>query len=151
ASEQVLISVGNMYRLPNLPIPSFNHVMLYLPQFDAYTDPTASQASFAVLSTGSYDKPVLHISSAGGRLARTPPMRPEDHVSTATTTASVGADGMIKGTTRQSATGVFATSARGTAMQIQAQGRERYAELLLRNLGRPGTGVFESAAPFDFT
>jgi transglutaminase-like putative cysteine protease len=151
ASEQVLISVGNMYRLPDLPVPSFNHVMLYLPEFDAYTDPTASHAAFGILPTGSYDKPVLHITSGGSRLARTPPMRPEDHVSTTTTTASVGADGVIKGTTRQTATGVFATSARGTALQIQAQGREKYAETLLRNLGRPGTGVFEPAAPFDFT
>jgi transglutaminase-like putative cysteine protease len=151
ASEQVLISVGNMYRLPDLPIPSFNHVMLYLPELDAYTDPTASHAAFAILPTGSYDKPVLHISSTGSRAARTPPMRPEDHVSTIRTTASIGADGVIKGTTRQTATGIFATAARGTAMQIQAQGREKYAETLLRSLGRPGTGVFEQAAPFDFT
>jgi hypothetical protein len=36
ASEQVLINVGSAYRLPELPTPFFNHVMLYLPEFDLY-------------------------------------------------------------------------------------------------------------------
>jgi transglutaminase-like putative cysteine protease len=150
-SEQALVNLGSTYGLPDLPIPLFNHVMLYLPEFGVYTDPTASNASFAVLPASSYDKPVLHISAAGGRPGRTPPMRPEDHVSMTSTTASIGADGTIKGTTRQSATGVFASGARGAATQIQAQGRERYAEAVLRNLGHPGKGIFEAAAPFDFS
>ena len=150
ASEQVLISLGSSYRLPELPTPSFNHVMLYLPDFGLYTDPTASYASFGTLPESSYDKPVLHISSAGGRLARTPPMKADDHVTIAKTTATIAADGTIKGTTRQTATGIFASSARGTAMQIQTQGREKSVETVLRNLGQAGTGVFEPAAPFDF-
>jgi transglutaminase-like putative cysteine protease len=150
ASEQVLINFGNSYRLPELPAPFFNHVMLYLPDFDLYTDPTASHASFATLPEGSYDKPVLHISKAGSRAARTPPAKPDDHVTIAKTTASIGADGAIKGTTRQTATGIFAISARATAMQIQTQGREKYAETVLRSHGEPGTGLFEAATPFDF-
>jgi transglutaminase-like putative cysteine protease len=150
-SEQVLINIGNMYRLPELPVPFFNHVILYLPEFDLYTDPTASYASFGVLPEGTYDKPVLHISNAGGRPARTPPMRLEDHVTIAKTKASIGADGAIKGTTQQTATGIFATSARGVAMQIQAQGREKYAETVLRILGHPGTGVFAPATLYDFS
>lgn len=151
ASEQVLVNLGSAYRLPDLPVPFFNHVMLYLPEFDVYTDPTASYASFGILPESSYDKPVLHISSAGGRPARTPPMKPEDHVTTARTTASVAADGVIKGTTRQTATGIFATSARGRAVQIQTQGREKFAETVLRGLGRPGTGIFEPATPSDLS
>jgi hypothetical protein len=151
ASEQALVNTGNIYRLPELPVPFFNHVMLYLPEFDVYTDPTASYASFGILPESSYNKPVLHISSAGGRPARTPPMKPEDHVTTARTTASVAADGVIKGTTRQTATGIFATSSRGRAAQIQTQGREKFAETTLRGLGRPGTGVFEPATPSDLS
>jgi transglutaminase-like putative cysteine protease len=151
ASEQVLINVGNAYRLPELPTPFFNHVMLYLPEFDLYTDPTASQAAFGILPQNSYDKPVLHISSAGGRLARTPPMRPHDHVTIARTTATIGADGVVKGTTRQTATGIFAASARNRATQIQTLGREKFAETMLRSLGRPGTGIFEPAIPSDLS
>jgi transglutaminase-like putative cysteine protease len=151
ASEQTLINLGSTYGLPDLPIPFFNHVMLYLPELGVYTDPTASQAAFGILPSSSYDKPVLHISKDGGRLARTPPMRPDDHLTTAMTTASVGADGVINGKTRQTATGVFASSARSRATQIEAQGREKSAESLLRSLGRPGSGVFEPAVPSDLS
>ncbi len=45
ASEQALVNLGNAYRLRDMPVPSFNHVMLYLPAFDLYTDPTASYAA----------------------------------------------------------------------------------------------------------
>ncbi len=151
ASEQVLINIGNMYRLPELPVPFFNHVILYLPAFDLYTDPTASHAAFGVLADSAYDKPVLHISAAGGRPARTPPMRPQDHVAITTTKASIGVDGTVRGSTQQTATGIFAIGARGVAAQIQTQGREKFAETVLRILGHPGTGVFAPAVPFDFS
>jgi hypothetical protein len=35
-------------------------------------------------------------------------------------------------------------------MQIQTQGREKYAETMLRINGEPGTGLFDTATPFDF-
>jgi transglutaminase-like putative cysteine protease len=70
SSEQVLINVGSSYRLAELPMPESNHAMLYLPEFGMYTDPTASSASFGVLYLDAYDKPVLHISDTGVRLAK---------------------------------------------------------------------------------
>jgi transglutaminase-like putative cysteine protease len=151
ASEQALISMSSMYRLPEVPAPLFNHVMLYLPELGLYTDPTASSAAFGVLPMASYDKPVLHISDAGGRPARTPPMKSEDHVATSRTTVTVAADGSIKGETHLIATGVFAAFARQTASRIETQGREKYAEDRLRALGQPGTGIFEPAKPSDFS
>jgi hypothetical protein len=151
ASEQVLIDIGTGYRLPTLPVPTFNHVILYLPAFDLYTDPTASLAAFGVLTQSAYDKPVLHISEAGGRPARTPAMRPQDHVAIAVTKISIGVDGTIKGATQQTATGIFAIGARGVAAQIQTAGREKFAETILRILGHPGTGVFAPATPVDFS
>jgi hypothetical protein len=131
---------------PDLPVPFFNHVMLYLPEFDLYTNPTASLAAFAVFPLGSYDKPVLHISASGGRAARTPAMKVADHVSMAKTTATIAPDGTIKRSTRQTATGAFASTLRGTALQPQTQGRKKFAENLLRNLGPPGTGLFDPVA-----
>jgi transglutaminase-like putative cysteine protease len=151
ASEQVLISMGNMYRLPAQPAMLFNHVMLYLPEFALYTDPTASSSAFGVLPAASYDKPVLHISETGGELARTPPMKPEDHTATSRTVLTVGTDGQIRGETRQISTGVFASGARQIAIRIETEGRERYVETLLRALGRPGTGTFDAALPSDFS
>jgi hypothetical protein len=151
ANEQALISMGNMYRLPELPVPLFNHVMLYLPEFGLYTDSTASTAAFGVLPVGSYDKPVLHISAAGGLMARTPPMKAEDHVSTSKTSVTVTAEGMVRGETQQTSTGVFGSGARQIAARIETEGREKYAEILLRSFSRPGTGIFEPATPSDLT
>ncbi len=151
ASEQALINLGSIYGLPDLPLPNFNHVMLYLPEFGLYTDPTSSHSAFGILPDSSYDKPVLHISPAGGRPTRTPPMKSSDHVVMVKTVATIGADGVVKGTTRQTATGVFASGARSAGMQIQTQGREKAAEAVLRAVGQPGTGVFESVAPFDYS
>ena len=151
ASEQVLISVGNRYRLAELPTVQFNHVMLYLPEFALYSDPTASSSAFGVLPTGSYDKPVLHISEAGGRLARTPPMQADDHTTLSKTVVTIGVDGQISGATRQISTGVFASGARNIATRIETEGREKYVETLLRALGRPGTGAFDVARPSDYT
>jgi transglutaminase-like putative cysteine protease len=150
ASQQVLISSGTMYRLAELPVPLFNHVMLYLPEFALYTDPTASTSAFGILPAGSYDKPVLHISEAGGVVARTPPMKAEDHTTTSKTTVTIASDGSVTGETRQISTGVFAASARQTATRIEAQGPQNYALSTLRYLGHAGIGHFEPATPSNF-
>ena len=76
-------------------------------------------------------------------------MKSGDHVVIAKTVAAIGADGVVNGTTRQTATGVFASAARGAG--IQMQGREKAAESMLRALGHPGTGVFEPVTPFDYS
>lgn len=149
-SEPALINLGNMYKLPVLPIPFFDHVILYLPGLDLYDDPTAATGGFGVLSPDGYDKPVLHLSEAGGRLAKTPAMKPEEHISTAKTFAFVGMDGAVHGETRQIATGIFASSSRSAALDMQKQGRSRYAEIVLRSLKHPGTGAFDPAIPSDF-
>jgi hypothetical protein len=59
------------------------------------------------------------------------------------TVATIGADGVVKGTTRQTATGWLASHARGVGTRIETQGREKAAESQLRTLGQPGTGIFE--------
>jgi hypothetical protein len=151
ASEPALVNLGGRYRLPELPIPAFNHVMLYLPEFDLYDDPTASTAAFGVLSDSAYDKPVLHLSEAGGRLARTQVMKADEHVTTAKTFAFVGADGTVKGETRQVASGIFASDSRSLALDIQKQGRFKFAGSVLSGLKRPGTGSFDPAIPSDYS
>src|ERR1043166_8205191 len=79
ASELVLINGGNAHTL-DLPatLAALNHVMIYLPEFGRYDDPTASFSSFGALSE-TYDKPAVHLSASGVRLGRTPAMRATDH------------------------------------------------------------------------
>ena len=63
----------------------------------------------------------------------------------------IGADGQIRGETRQISTGVFASGARQIANRIETEGREKYVETLLRALSHPGTGAFDVALPSDFS
>ena len=143
-SEHVLISAGSAYTLPEPATMAYlNHAMIYLPEFRLYDDPTSAFSSFGVLSPGTYDKPVLHVSAKGAYQARTPAMKAKDHVSTRRVRATIEADGTVSGETAQIMTGVFAAGGRSLAAQLQNDGFERSAEQRLRNVGTPGKGKFE--------
>jgi transglutaminase-like putative cysteine protease len=144
AVEHVLINSGNSYVMPEPPtMAAFNHVILYLPEFGTYDDPTAQFAPFGVLGTQEYDKPVVRVSDGDAQHARTAAMKPEDHVSTRRTRLTVAADGVVAGETEQSGTGWFAMNARSIAASVQANGLEKSVEESLRRSGTPGKGRFE--------
>ncbi len=144
ASEHVLINSANAYTLPEPATMAYiNHVILYLPEFGVYDDPTASYAAFGVLGNGSYDKPVLRVSDAGARRAHTPAMKAADHTTINRTTITIAADGTMTGETEQIATGVFASGARHVATIIQNIGPNRAAEKILQNMHTPGSGRFD--------
>jgi Domain of Unknown Function with PDB structure (DUF3857)/Transglutaminase-like superfamily len=146
ASEEALINLGNAYTLPQPPtLATLNHVILYLPEFDLYDDPTVSWAAFGVLSPEAYDKPVVHVATGAARLAHTPAMRPQDHVAHAVTKINVAPDGTIRGETRESNTGIFATGLRLAGGNVQALGSETAALRQLQGYNTPGTGRFDLA------
>jgi tetratricopeptide (TPR) repeat protein/transglutaminase-like putative cysteine protease len=158
ASEAVVINAGNVYTLPQVAVRGyFNHMIIYLPEFGLYDDPTVATAAFGVLGQGDYDKPVLRMSANGVRLDRTPAMRPQDHVSKNETRITVAADGTMTGETRETGTGVFGAGLRGTIATIQHNGADKAAETQLKNSGWTGTGRFvlphalDLADPFALT
>jgi hypothetical protein len=76
ASEATLINLGVAYSLPEPPtLAVLNHVIVYLPEFDLYDDPTAHLEAFGTLAPEAYDKPVMRVSATGASLAHTPPMK----------------------------------------------------------------------------
>lgn len=150
ASEQVLINGTNAHTLEAPPtLGALNHVIIFLPEWGVYDDPSASLAGFGVLAN-TYDKPAVHLSANGVRLERTPAMRPQDHVLITQTRITIAANGTVSGETRQNATGVFATFARASAATIQANGPETMAERQLQALGTPGKGRYEVDSPRNF-
>jgi hypothetical protein len=150
ASEQVLINGTNAHALDQpATLAALNHVIVYLPEWGIYDDPSASLAGFGILAE-TYDKPALHLSANGVRLAHTPPMRPQDHTLISQTKVTVAANGTVSGETRQSATGVFASFARAMAAAIQANGPETMAERQLQAFGTPGKGRYEIDSPRNF-
>jgi len=147
ASELVLINGGNAHSLDLPPtLATINHVMVYLPEFALYDDPTASFSSFGVLSE-TYDKPAVHLSANGVRLGRTPPMHAADHTLLTQTKVTIAANGTMSGETKQTATGMFASVARVVASAIESNGPETVAERQLQAFGTPGKGRFDITSP----
>src|SRR5262249_2977959 len=123
SSEAGLINLGAAYTLPEPPtMVALNHVILYLPEFDLYDDPTATVAAFGVLAPDTYDKPVVRVTASVATLARTPAMRPEDHTGHARTIVKVAADGTVTGETEESNTGVFGSVLRLASARVQNLG-----------------------------
>jgi transglutaminase-like putative cysteine protease len=146
ASEHVLINAGAAYTLPDPAVMLyFNHVILYLPEFGIYDDPTVSHTPFGVLSPGTYDKPVIHASAKGAYRTRTPVMRADDHTSLSRSRIAVAADGTVTGESEQISTGVFGAGLRAAAAAMESNGLEASVEQRLRALGTPGRGRFEIA------
>lgn len=151
ASEQVLVNGGNAFSLDQpATLAALNHVIVYLPDFGVYDDPTAAFSGFGVL-TDTYDKPAVHTSASGVRLARTPAMRPQDHTLISQTKVTIAANGTMSGETKQSSTGLFAALSRAIAVAIQNNGPETTAEKLLQSFGTPGKGRYEIDSPRNFT
>ncbi len=145
ASELVLIRVGNSYALPEPPYPgAFNHMMIYLPEFGMYDDPTALTAGFGMLMSPAYDQPTVRVSAKTIVVGRTPVMRANDHVAINHTSIMIAADGAVSGSTTETTTGVFAASARSRMTDIiDNKGLDDGAVTELRANGNPGAGLFE--------
>ncbi len=137
AGEPALINVTvTSYVLPETPIAAFDHVILYIPEFDRYLEPTSQYSSFGTLPWSHYDKPVLHAVAGKSRTSRVPRERVEDNVAETHTVATIGSDGRITGTTREKASGTMATDLKTLATGAS----EATAKAQLRRFGPPGTG-----------
>src|SRR5262252_78278 len=144
AAEPVLINLGNAYTLPGPPtFAALNHVILYLPEFNLYDDPTANRAAFGVLPLESYDKPVVRVTRGGARLAHTPAMKPDDHTAYLKTALNIAADGTVTGQTEESNTGALATNLRVGGSTVQTLGSDVAARRVLQGFLTPGTGRFD--------
>src|SRR5262249_49810363 len=121
---------------------ALNHVILYLPEFDVYDDPTAQYAAFGVMAADTYDKPVVRVSASGAMLARTPAMVPDDHRAHARTVVNVAADGTVTGRTEETNTGIFGIVLRFAGANAQNIG-ETAPQRMLQLYSMPGTGQYD--------
>lgn len=85
-----------MQPLPLWSSASFNHAIVYLPDFDLYTNPTNPFAGFGALDMLLSDKLVV-IASETGEMRRTPASRPELNSYRADATIMVATDGTVTG------------------------------------------------------
>lgn len=144
ASDLVLIDVDNVYRL-SVPVPfaQLNHVMLYLPEFSAYADPTETTSRIGALPFDEYGKPVVYAVATGDAVHATPILAPNAATLTFTTTAHLTNDGVIAGDSGTVATGPFALSLLRTAQVILSEGADNAGTGQIHAEGDRGTGKFE--------
>lgn len=73
-AELVLIQLGDITTVPDIPtIAFFNHLIVYLPEFNMLDDPTSATTPFGSLAKEGRNKPVVVMSQQGARLAMSPP------------------------------------------------------------------------------
>ncbi|MGY8682620.1 DUF3857 and transglutaminase domain-containing protein [Bradyrhizobium sp. UFLA05-153] len=149
-ADYALISTLPVYRAFEVPTPGwFNHVILWLPEFDHYVDPTASTSTFASLPGVETDKTVLRIGTKGIVVVRTPPLAAESNRLTVTADVTLAADGTAKGTATVAAQGATGASLRGVMTQVALKGGDVLAKELLGKQNWRGTGNIEVGPATD--
>jgi transglutaminase-like putative cysteine protease len=71
-SEYALINSAPIYKDYGIPFVSYDHIILYLPEFDLYVDPTATLSTFDQLPYYLANKPALRCGYGKSALARVP-------------------------------------------------------------------------------
>ena len=151
-SEYVLINAMNkVFAAYQIPISSFDHMILYLPEFDSYADPTSSTASLGVLPLAEYDRPVLRLATKGITWTRTPALKPDDLKYELDIDAVVGPDGNVTGTNVMRTSGPLSIDARNVMRAIEQRGASEVGKELLTRLGWTGTATFDVHSPFERT
>jgi hypothetical protein len=152
-AEPVLVNSASAYTLPEpVTAAAIDHVIMFLPEFGLYDDPTDSTASFGVLPVKLYDKPVVHAGAAGAHVERIPAIKASDHVFINRVKLNVAADGSMAGEMQNIGTGFFASSARSVTSRIQSIGLEAAVERhSAQALKTPSKGRFALASATNFT
>ena len=92
-----LVSWGYLYRkLPTPVTHQFNHIVLYLPDFKIYLNPTSPYSAFGELDNGLYGQFVV-MASEHGDVDRIPPLIPENNHYTMQSVIAIDSSGEISG------------------------------------------------------
>ncbi|MBT9370496.1 DUF3857 domain-containing protein [Rhizobium sp. CSW-27] len=147
ASEPVIVKWSDAQaEWPAPETGAFNHMIIYLPEFDLYANPTDKFTPFGVMDYGLVGKPALH-ATATPVMRRIPALKPEDAQLSTTGTVAIAEDGSLSGTARVSMTpmlGVYlrrelATDKRQLTVMRNAAAR----------LPQPATGSLQVTKPDD--
>lgn len=148
-AEAGIIEWGTSYEPMPLWTPwQFNHVVIYLPEYDRFANPTNPYAPFEAMDRRLSGKPVV-IASEEGRVMLTPPSRPEDNRTAVDAEVTVAPDGTISGRSRITQSPVLSSGPRG-AIAGAASTRE-LAERMLLGTPEGGYGELDATDPRDLS
>ena len=108
SSPALIHASGDVYRLPGIPYPSFDHAITWVPSLHLYLDSTADSMPFGLLPEMDSDKPTLVIYNDGDPVHRTPMDEPASERIVRLSTLTVHADGSAERNSDVDAFGVAA-------------------------------------------
>ena len=148
-SEYALINTAPVYKAYEIPLASYDHVILYLPEFDLYVDPTATHSTFERLPYYLADKPALRCGYGKSVLARVPPSSPGADTLTVTASLTIDGNGKAMGETTLTGTGAGALRLRSFMERIERSGAEAVMRPLFDALNVSGTAQVEHRSSRD--
>ncbi len=149
-ADYVLINTAPSYKTVDIPFPGYyNHVILYLPEFDLYADPTATFTAFQSLPESEADKPVLRIGAHGVAAVRTTALSADTNILKIKSDITLRADGTPLGVTTTTASGPIASSLRATVSQAALKGDDVFVKEQLTRQNWRGAGGMELRDSFS--
>ena len=140
-----LVALDRGFRPYALPTPlQFNHVMALLPESGLYSNPTDPFRDLGELGVELSDKFVV-LATEEGAVARTPAASADDSVYRVAHRATLGTDGLLRGTSVLEAEGRVAGPMRARLAEIDRP--ERAAASLLRFNALGGSGALGEHRP----
>jgi hypothetical protein len=135
---------SRMQPLPIWSSAAFNHVMVYLPDFDAYANPTNPFARFGTLDIGLANKLVV-IATQTGEVRHTPAGSPSGDQYHLQATIQIQPDGTVKGSNRITVSGRADTNVRQTVGSETSS--QALADRILTQTPEGGFGTIRAGNP----
>lgn len=133
ASEPVIINGTNGYFLPQVPeLLTFNHMIVWLPEFGLYADTTSNTTAFGTLPSLDYGKPVIRVGGSGGALQHTPLVTEADSTYSSSSALRLDSEGKLSGTHIATGTGALSGVLRAMANQANGLGVNTVVSAVLR-------------------
>jgi hypothetical protein len=142
-ADYALINLAPIYEPYPIPFRGYDHVILYLPEFELYADPTATYSEFGNLPGEEADKPVLRAGKDGVKLARTPALRARDNHVSVKAELTMRPDGTASGAASTKASGSVSAALRMMVARSSLEGSAALAKQLLSQEGWHGGGEIE--------
>lgn len=143
-AERVVVNWGDRFTPAVLPIAwQFNHVIIYLPDFAVFDNPTDQRAPFAAIDEDLSGKQGVLIAK-DSRTVRLPPATPATFWDRNESTLTLSPDGAIAGEAEVSAS---PTNVGDYENSIKKQGKDNFLHRILANNNQEGEGSVSRQEP----
>ncbi len=147
-ASTAMINSGSAFEIPRLgSVSPFNHVIVYIPQWDLYLDPTAELAPFGVLPVSVLDKPT--VLTALNRMGHTPKLEASTNWVKSIAKIQIKPDGQLTGTVSSTFSGNADYSARLNFADHEGEFKERIARSNLSANRQSGVGHYSPSDARD--